>query len=282
MAVKNADFLSRILGDTKPNHRHDVWLWFYLQQHESAGFDADSCNGFAMRDRIAGFLHGNDISNEFIASEKDRLLVSDDHLKWITGEDRQCEWLYPRLMELTGQRSIARQPHLTGWDLLIAIIDIWDISVSTKIRELNSLYSSWIRHKEMDHQFHWFKEAKEGVQRCQFAWDWLRKHEQRLTSGRPPANSHVELLIFFDQTELVEAERELIIQRIRRNWNRNQSQSKAQGKKQYNFVLSEKIVSLLDELAESHGLKRAKILELLIETEFKTGSHLSGRLKTSR
>jgi hypothetical protein len=134
----------------------------------------------------------------------------------------------------------------------------------------------------MDHQFHWFKDDKESVQRCQLAWDWLRKHEQRLTARRPPANSYVELLIFFDQTELAEAERELIVQRIRRNWNRNQSQSKTQGKKQYNFVMSEKIVSLLDELAESHGLKRAKILELLIEMEFKNGSHLSGRLKTSR
>lgn len=282
MAVKINDLLSRILGDTKPNHRHDVWLWFYLQQHKKAGFDADSCNGFAMRDRIAGFLDGSDISNEFIASEKDRFLVSDDHLKWITGEERQCERLLPKLMELTGQRAIARHPHLGGWDLLIAIIDIWDVNVRTKIRELNSLCSAWLRHKEMDHQFHWFKDDKESVQRCQFAWDWLRKHEQRLTSSRPPANSHVELLIFFDQTELAEAERELIVQRIRRNWNRNQSQSKAQGKKQYNFVLSEKIVSLLDELAESHGLKRAKILELLIEMEFKTGSHLSGRLKTSR
>lgn len=280
MTLRVTDELSRLLGETTWNNRYDIWLWLSLYIYEQADFDPDGCNGSSMRDRIARFLKNNPLSKERLALEKDRFLIPNAHLKWITGEERQHQWLVPRIEDITDERRISRLPRLLGKELLVAMIDIWDTDISEKVKALESLRRSWQRHKEMDYVFEWFDDKKEGPERRKLAWEWLRKNERRLIRSTPSFDNHNELLMFFDRADLREAERTLIIQGIRRSWNRQQHRDRMEGKKQYNFILSEKTVGLLDELAEIHSLKRAQILELLVKMESETGICLGDRLKT--
>ncbi|MNC82874.1 hypothetical protein D3C75_1365720 [compost metagenome] len=51
------------------------------------------------------------------------------------------------------------------------------------------------------------------------------------------------------------------------------------GKKQYNFLLSDKAIKHLDKLAETYDLKRTQILEVLIKMEAEKGVYIPEKLK---
>lgn len=113
----------------------------------------------------------------------------------------------------------------------------------------------------------WFEDNKEGAERCRFAWEWLQK-DRTLAWRIPPCfESYIELVMYFDSIDLRERELKDIAQSIRRSWNRQRYLEKLKGKKQYNFILSEETVELLDELARASGLKRPQVLERLIKAE---------------
>ncbi|MCY1556671.1 hypothetical protein D9M68_934400 [compost metagenome] len=50
------------------------------------------------------------------------------------------------------------------------------------------------------------------------------------------------------------------------------------GKKQYNFIMSEKAIKRLDKLAEKHDLKRTQVLEILLQMEEEKGAYIPKKL----
>jgi len=265
MPVHDPDLLQSLIGKT--SRRQDIWLWLYFKQFEEADFELDTCNGLTMRSHLAGFIENKGgVTAELIAA-MDRFLVDVECLKWISGEERQTKWLDHRVRSMTRLGDLWSIPRLTGRDLLIGAIDLWEESVTNKTTALESLHRDWERHRNQDRQLKWFQDDKEGVVRCRFAWEWLQKDRALALRIPPSFESYIELVMYFDSMDLRERELKDIAQSIRRSWNRQRYLEKLKGKKQYNFILSEESVELLDELARASGLKRPQILERLIKAE---------------
>ncbi len=265
MPAHDPDLLQSLIGKT--SHRQDIWLWLYFKQFEEADFELDTCNGLTMRSNLAGFIESKGgVTAELIAA-MDRFLVDVECLKWISGEERQTKWLDHRVRSMTRLGDLWSIPRLTGRDLLIGAIDLWEESVTHKTAALKSLHRDWERHRSQDRQLKWFEDNKEGAARCRFAWEWLQKDRALALRIPPSFESYIELVMYFDSMDLRERELKDIAQSIRRSWNRQRYLEKLEGKKQYNFILSEESVELLDELASASGLKRPQVLERLIKAE---------------
>ena len=280
MALHLDDALAKALGDTRLNARLDRWLWFYLNDL-GADFDPNEFYGPAMRDRMADFISDKSWIEQQIAAEKSRLLLPDERLAWITKEDRLHKWLIQRIQKEIGITHLTPPPRLLGRDLVITMIDVWDTDASSKMAVLNDLEFSWSEHKKQDHIFRWFRDT-DSAQRCTLAWEWLRKNEPTLTQFGPAIASYDELLKFFDRTRFSKDEKVLRIDAIKKRWSQQKYRENLTGKKQYNFMLSDKTISRLDELAKTYDLKRPQILEILIQMEAESGLYIPEKMKMIR
>lgn len=65
---------------------------------------------------------------------------------------------------------------------------------------------------------------------------------------------------------------------IKKRWSQNKYRAKLVGKKQYNFILSEKAIQRLDKLAEKHDLRRTEVLEILLKMEEEKGNYIPEKL----
>ncbi len=81
--------------------------------------------------------------------------------------------------------------------------------------------------------------------------------------------------MFFDQEDIGRNERTAMIREIKRRWSRKQFDERAADKKQVNVMLSKTVIAQLDALAETHGMKRAQIIESLVRMEADAGTYLA-------
>lgn len=272
---KDADRLSELLQDPHKNHRHDIWLWLYLDYYIEAKLDRRTCNGLTMRDEIASALRRHRSVKSRITREKDLFLLPDEKLDWIEKNERQHRWLNREIEQMTGLRLPRGLVHLTGRDRLIGMIDLWDVDIAEKEYELERLHRDWLRHKSRDSEFEWFTDRKEGGKRCVCAWEWLQRNHLSPLSRQTPISNYQELLMFFDQADLGRNERKAIIRGIKMRWSRKQFDERAADKKQVNVMLSKTVIAQLDALAEAHGMKRAQIIESLVRMEVDAGVYLA-------
>jgi hypothetical protein len=273
------DDLGRLLKEPQKDNRHDVWLWLYLNYEKQADFDPNTCNGFLMRDEIACYLKDRPQFIESLNSLKDRYLVHYRYLGWIEKRNtRQHQWLLPKIEEITDLRPGRGLPrgltHLTGATHLIAMLDLWHLESEKKTLEIERLHNDWLRRKGKDSDYEWFADKKDGTKRCECAWEWLKKHHLSPVSRQLPISNYNELIMFFDQADLGRHEQKAMIQEIKKRWNRQQFDDRNADKKQCNVMLTKKVIDLLDRLGDTHGLKRAQVLERLITMESETGMYL--------
>lgn len=281
MAIHMDDSLAAALGDTRLDDRFDRWLWFYLNGR-GAGFAPSELDGAIMRDRMADFIEEHPWSKRQIDVEKTRLLLPDQCLTWISKkDDRQHQWLIPQIRNETGIIYEPPPPRLLGRDLVVVMIDVWDTDASRKRAVLNNLEQAWIEHKKQDHIFRWFRDT-DSARRCTLAWEWLCKNEPMLTQFSPAIESYDELLKFFDRTRFSKDEKVLRIDAIKKRGSQQKYRENLTGKKQYNFMLSDKTIRRLDELAETYDLKRPQILEILIQMEAESGIYIPEKMKMIR
>lgn len=272
---KDVDRLSEMLQEPHRNHRHDIWLWLHLHYNKAARLDPKTCNGLTMRDEIARALKNRRFFQSCILQEKDRFLLPHGKLEWIAENERQYRWLLREIEQMTDLRLHRDLVHLTGRDRLIAMIDLWDVDLAEKASETERLHRDWLRHKAKDSEFEWFADKKDGQKRCVCAWEWLEKKYLSPLSRQAPISNHQELLMFFDQENIGRSERTAMIREIKRRWSRKQFDERAADKKQVNVMLSKTVIAQLDALAETHGLKRAQIIESLVTIEADAGLYLA-------
>ncbi|MCQ2032421.1 hypothetical protein [Stutzerimonas kunmingensis] len=274
-SIKDADRLSELLQEPHRNHRHDIWLWLFLYYYKDASLDPRTCNGLTMRDEIARALRGERLFQSCIPQEKDRFLLPHGKLEWIAENERQYRWLLREIEQMTDLRLHRDLVHLTGRDRLIAMIDHWDVDLAEKASETERLHRDWLRHKAKDSEFEWFADKKDGQKRCACAWEWLEKKHLSPLSIQAPISNHQELLMFFDHADVGRYERAAMIREIKKRWARKQFDERAADKKQVNVMLSKAVIAQLDALAETHGVKRAQIIENLVRMEADAGLYLA-------
>jgi hypothetical protein len=276
------DELCQLLQEPHHNNRHDIWLWLCLYLYEKLELDRNTCNGTTMREVIARSLSRDRRLIKLINPMKDKFLVPDNRLSWISNNERQCHWLHPRINDLTGRILPRGLVHLTEQSRLIAMLDLWDIDIEAKAREIEELRDQWIRHTAQDSQFEWFTDKKDGIKRCICAWEWIQNNHLLSSSRQPPISNYKELLMFFDQAELGDNEQKAMIQQIMRRWNRQQLDVRNPDKKQFNVMLPITVIDQIDELANKYDLKRAKVVEILIQLESENSILIPEWLKAQR
>ncbi|MGV8862338.1 MAG: hypothetical protein ACOH2O_16915 [Pseudomonas sp.] len=281
MNPKKTNALNLIHGTASNDLRLSIWLWLHLQKNEAAGFDPATCNSDDMRDITTKYLedrendrYQQDILVGHIQEEMTRKLLPIEHFEWI-GQDARCiAWCLPKLEDLSHLGDLQSLPRLKGRNLVVGIADLWDERLSSKAGALDRLHAQWRQHKALDAQLKWFSDKKDGNTRCQYAWRWIEKNERKAFFSRPlPFENYLELLSFFDTSDLRERERKDIVHSIRQSWNRQKYLGRLEGKKQYNFMLSDQAIEQLDLIAECQDVKRPQMLEQLIAQEFERGAY---------
>ena len=262
-------------GESRSNLRRSIWLWLYLQSEKAADFDPATCNSDNMRQITKEYLDGrDDIQVGRIQEEMTRTLLPDEDFDWIEEDARVIAWLLPRLEDCSDIRDAQSLPRLKGLNLVMGITDLWNEKLSSKAAALNRLQGQWRRHKALDSQLKWFSDKKEGISRCEYAWRWIEKNEKRSLFRPLPFGNYQELVTFFDTTDLRERERKDIVHSIRQNWNRQKYIARHEGRKQYNLMLSNDVIELLDRMAADQDKKRSEMLERLITEEAKRLAYL--------
>lgn len=270
--------LSDFYGDSRKDARRDTWLWLHLRNKAGANFALDEFGAPNMRERMESFLSTPPDANTAIHHEMRRLLLPEESFNWISRNERQIEWLIGLVNFRLWDGKFEHPPLLLGKDLIVAMIDAWDADLCSKEALVGQMQGSWNQHLQDDQIYRWFKDEDESA-RCSIAWEWLQKHYPAFTFRRAPITSYEEILAFFDLKPLSKAETILAIQSIKKRWSQRKYRDNLNGKKQYNFVLSDKANLCLDQLSEKHGLTRAKILEILILEEKINDIYIPEKLK---
>lgn len=278
MTVHHNDRLAQVLGDSKISSRRDIWLWFALNNY---GFNLGPLerSGPAIRDQMANCLHGNQGLIEKINQDRKIQLLPEESFKWFNEGNRQIEWLKSKIAEASGYQWLSSPLTLHGMDLLLSIIDRWPTDITHKQLVLNDIRVKWETHKKGDKVFKWFRG---NDQKSVLAWEWLSKHSSILISYRQPFENFEDLLIFFDSATYTVEQRDLYIEKIKKRWAQQKYRENLKGKSQYNFVLSDKAVEELEKLASKYEISRARLLEILIETEAEKNDHIPERIRTSQ
>ena len=204
--------------------------------------------------------------------------VSSGMLSWIGNDGRQCNWINSQIRRRSIHLIGDGLPAMPARDWVIASIDTLHAGRLAKEDLVNELKMAWDLHISYDRLYMWFWQEDE-VLRCSFAWDWLHRNKKFLLFHRQPVNNYQDLLSFFDETTLSYAEKELCVAAIKKQWSQRRYRENLKGKKQYNFVLSDKSISRLDRLAKKYDLKRTDVLEILLQMEADQGRYLPARMK---
>lgn len=268
---ESTDVLGDILGKSRNSLRHQIWLWLYLYFEKDADLAPRTCNSETMSYEIVKAVTDQRLFIPRIAQEKDKYLLPEETLAWIENSKRETIWLTREVEHLSGLILPFTLTHLTGKDRLIALIDIWNIDIAEKERELENIYYYWKKHQARDVELEWFSDKKEGMKRCTCAWEWLEKNYLSMSRLQRPISNYQELLIFFDGINTGPYERKAMVRDIKKRWHKKNFDERAADKKQVNLLLSKETIDQLDSPSQKHGLKRAQIVEALVAMEIEVG-----------
>lgn len=213
-----------------------------------------------------------------IEQQKMLMLLPDKSLEWVTQSKRQHNWICRRIIEKGNYFPIDLPPNLTGRDLAISTIDIWATNQQSKYTEVLELSSAWTVQEKADQAFQWFY-GKDEEKKCELAWRVLDKKFPNLATTNNQFKNHEELLSFIDRNPPSDSDVELFIKSVKSQWSQKKYREKQTGKKQYNFILSDKAIKRLNKLADKYDMKRAQILEILLQMEDEKGIYIPERIK---
>ncbi len=276
--MKINDALSKILQENTHSKRVNIWLWFYL---ESQNFQLDQShfNTPEMRNFMANLISSNTGIDSDIRHCVGRDLLPDEMFEWIENEERQCQWLVSYLNKSPNIWLKNYPVRLIKRDLVIAMIDTLRLDLSSKKSTIDVMKNSWNHQINDDKPLLWFKRENEEL-KCDLAWKWIVKNGGINFLLQPNSiQSHQELLIYFDRMEFSIEKKLLCLNFVKKSWSQQKYRNNLTGKKQYNFILSDKAIDRLDKLANKYDLKRASILEILLQMESEKSLYIAEKIK---
>lgn len=274
------DALSVLLKEKSLDRRRDIWLWFYLALRDTAVYHPENIIPATMRDRMAESIEKFGVTTDLLGGNQNYLLIPEKHFSWISESERQLSWIKRRVpREMADERIYS--PALSERELLIATIDCAESPAREKTSFLATLKRAWGEQQQLDEQLDWIKERDER-EACLHVWEWLSKHLSNQVFPNPRPESHQRLLITLDSFTWKTMERAHCIATIRRLWRQKLRRKDAKGKKQYNFILSDKAIKRLDRFSKEHELSRARVLEILLQMEDEKDLYLKKQIRVLR
>ena len=285
MAVNKHQPLARILEDTSIQRSYSIWLWHQLTILHDYRSWLGELNDPGMKLKMEKLLAkpDNSLLSETIEKKRNQQLLSPNQFEWLNEGKRQAEWLNCRIATHLDFNQFMQpiKVEATGIDLLYATIDLWDTDIIEKANLIYKLRQDWTLHIRNDKQFHWFRDDE---QKCSLAGKWLNSRHgfsilELPTTVDGSLDNYEDLIIFFDNC--TKDQKNFYIGEIKKSWSRQKHRSRQSliGKKQYNFVLSEKAISRLDQLSDTYELSRAKILDILLKMESEQNRYLPERIR---
>ena len=271
------DSLSVLLKEKSLDRRRDIWLWFYLALRDTAVYHPENITPATMRDRIAESIEEFGVTRDQVRGHQNYLLIPEKHFSWISESERQLSWIKRKLTrEIVDERI--NSPTLSERDLLIATIDCAESPPREKTSFLANLKRAWDEQQQLDQQWDWIKERSER-DACLHIWEWLSKHLSIQVFPNPRPESHQRLLQALDTFTWSAIERAHCIATVRRLWRQKIRRQEAKGKKQYNFILSDKAIKRLDRFCKDHELSRPRVLEILLQMEGEKDLYLKEQIR---
>ena|GEM_PF-760613 len=260
--------LRRELPDWTLDDRTVAWLWMVLRDIDREqrlglkGLDDDKFGTQAMYQDMAAIVRRCGLANT-LNDQKTTQLLSADDLQWIEKGGRQVNWLIREIDKKYKTPRSQCPPGLKERETVVALIDSWNIPITSKQRQLARLKSDWNHHLELDRHYTWFKNGKEK-QKCEAAWDWYQKEHGRSLRAIARFSKLEDILFFLDTQEFSLEERQFHIEKIKQGLKRQQARANLKDKKQSNFALSEEVRAQLEGLVAQYGMTRRQIIERLI------------------
>ncbi len=278
MVIRVNDALSKFLPEIAYSKRFDIWLWLYLGDR-GVQFDQDYFDGPSMRDLMAKSISNIPGIIDDIKNSAGYNLLPIEVFGWIGESERQCNWLALHLSN--HQNNWLRQPpvRLLNRDLIIAMVDTRKENISCKRSTVHWMKNAWDQYTKNDGIFLWFKEEDEES-KCELASRWLSNNDGVGSVQQVrPIRSHQELLMHFDQFIISHDKRLLCLSAVKKSWSQKKYRNNLSGKKQYNFILSDRAINRLDKLAKKYELKRVDVLEILLQMESEKNLYIAEKMK---
>lgn len=274
--VKNiSDNLSRVLNESAHSDRNDIWLWLHLITH-NVQLPATEIYSPGMRQLMADALAIDPNLVEHLKNIRHSQLLPEESFRWMNEGKRQIEWLHSKITFFVGAQGFIPPTGLSGKDLLIARIDLWNVDTTQKGLVLKDLHSRWNEHIRGDKYFTWFSDNED---KCALASDWMSKHADPFMANYLPFDTFEGLLIFFDKASYIHEQKLFHVDKIKKRWSQQKYRQNMSGKAQCNFILSERAIERLNKLATTYDLSRAQILEILLQMESEKKLYISEKIK---
>ncbi|HDS1773872.1 MULTISPECIES: hypothetical protein [Pseudomonas] len=266
------DRLQKTLNGLNVDSRLGNWLWHFLKgqaPHANLG----ELGSPGMRDRIADLIQNTPTGAEFVEAQSAMSLLPEKDLEWITNNKRQNLFVARKLIEKNGNYPIIGTTTLSGRPLTITTIDIWTVEISKKLWLVNQIKFEWEQHSSSDHIFKWLDGA-DATQKLETAWEITKSKHPMLTFQQSIPKEKDDFITLLDSQFISKHEKILLMDSIKKRWSQNKYRAKLTGKKQYNFILSDKAINRLDKLADKYDLKRTEVLEILLQMEEEKGTYI--------
>lgn len=261
-----------ILKNIYINNRQTLWKWNYLSRSGQSVSLNEKINASEIDKRIEIYhkacLHSEEEMSRSMYSQMDNLIIHHEHLEWIHNEKRQMAWVKKQLAKRIP--PIVQPNTLSGFQSILYSIDTWESPMSDKILTIGRLKLTWAEHKLRDVFFDWFR-GKDEQTKIEATYDIAITQQRHLPHENYTLKTITDVVLFFDQLEITDAEFELLTKKIKARWSQNKYRDNLVGKKQYNFYLSNETIESLDRLSKKNNKKRAEILEFIITMEDKEG-----------
>lgn len=270
------DKLQKVLNGLNVDSRLSIWLWLFLKG-QAPQADLGELGSPGMRDRLADLIQATERGVKYIEESSSLYLLPAKDLEWITHSKRQNLFITGKILEKNNYLPILGQVQLTDRELTIATIDAWLINAAQKSWLINQIKSEWDFHSSSDHIFKWL-DGTETKQRLETAWEVTKSKYPLLTLLKSPPQEKDDLIITLDSPNITVHEKMLLMNSIKKRWSQNKYRAKSIGKKQRNFILSDKAIYRLEEIAKKHDLKKTEVLEILLKMEEEKGIYISERI----
>lgn len=275
MASAINDRLQKTLSGLNVDSRLSTWLWLFLKS-QAPHTNLGELGSPAMGDRMADFIQNTQLNAELIEAQSALFLLPEKDLEWITDNKRQNLFISRKLIEKHGYQPILPPTNLTGRAFTIAMVDIWAIEKTHKSWNINQIKFEWEQHSRSDQIFKWF-DGSDIEQRLETAWEITKKKFPLLAYQENAPKEKEEFIILLEIQFITTSDKILLMESIKKRWSQNKYRAKLTGKKQYNFILSEKAINRLDKLAGKYDLRRTEVLEILLQMEEEKGIYIPER-----
>ena len=253
-----------------PGERVQIWLWHFLRGQDI--YFAGGVQGPDDKKGMGGYVHVRaDLCQLALNRHKKGFLPKSD-LAWIKDDELQVNFLKSFLLHRLPNPISVIHHSLGGPRHITALIDCANADLSVMSWVIREARTAWNNHAQTYRIFDWFKEVDAAAKR-EFLWGWLNQKRPQFLYGRDLFMAHQDILRLFDSLNMHIAEKREIVRTVKQAWSQRLYRQNLEGKKQYNFILSDEANRLLNELATTYKMSRPKTIEYLIkEASMKGGA----------